>query len=302
MATDKANFLLVLAGPTASGKTSLALELARRHGGTIISADSRQLYREFDIGTAKPTIIERSTVPHRLIDCLEPTATFTLADYQQLAHRAIEEAHEKGSLPILVGGTGLYIRSIVGGLDLPNVPPDAAFREEIKQRGNLHEALAKVDEAAAARLHPNDHTRLIRALEVHHFTGKKISDLQKKKPCPYPFLFLGLDGEREALYARIDRRTEEMIELGLVQEVQKLIERHGIDLPMLRTLGYAEIVAHLRGESDLKEAIKLIQKNTRNYAKRQITWFRHEADIQMIDGALEEALRQAESLLVSGYD
>ncbi|HBN08927.1 MAG TPA: tRNA (adenosine(37)-N6)-dimethylallyltransferase MiaA [Cyanobacteria bacterium UBA8530] len=288
-------FLLVLGGATASGKTALAIELAKRHRGTIISADSRQIYREFDIGTAKATKKEQEVVPHRLIDFLEPSEKFTLAEYQRKAKQEIEETWASGRMPILTGGTGLYLRSVVGGLEIPEVPPDPAFREEIRKAENLHQRLLEVDPVAAGRIHENDQVRIVRALEVHHFTGKRISELQKKKECPYRFLYLAIEEEREVLYARIEKRTEKMIEMGLVEEVKGIVEKHGFELPLLRTLGYAEIVSFLKKEVSLGEAVSLIQKNTRNYAKRQLTWFRHEEEIIWVKGGSPE---RADELLI----
>ncbi|MGE5706814.1 MAG: tRNA (adenosine(37)-N6)-dimethylallyltransferase MiaA [Bacteroidota bacterium] len=293
----KKNPLLVLAGPTASGKTSLAIRLAQRFGGILLSADSRQVYRFFDIGTAKATRAEREAAEHRLIDIAEPTETLTAAQYQRLAHEEIKQAHASGAIPILVGGTGFYIRSVTGGLSIPEVPPDPAFRASLQGRADLHERLMEIDPVAAGRIHRNDSVRIVRALEVFHHTGKPISQLQKKVECPYSLLYLALDWEREALYERIDARAHQMIEQGFVEEVRFLAQKYGEDLPLLRTLGYAEILSCLRGESDLEGAIALIQKNTRNYAKRQLTWFRHEEGVQWIPPAFEEAERRVEAFL-----
>lgn len=293
----KKNPLLVLAGPTASGKTSLAIRLAQRFGGILLSADSRQVYRFFDIGTAKATRAEREAADHRLIDIVDPTETLTAAQYQRLAHEEIKQAHASGSLPILVGGTGFYIRSVTGGLAIPEVPPDPAFRAALQGRDDLHERLMEIDPVAAGRIHRNDSVRIVRALEVFHHTGKPISQLQKKVECPYSLLYLALDWEREALYERIDARAHQMIEQGFLEEVRFLAKKYGEDLPLLRTLGYAEILAFLRGESDLEGAIALIQKNTRNYAKRQLTWFRHEEGVQWIPPVFAEAERRVEAFL-----
>lgn len=293
--------LLVIAGPTAGGKSALALELASRHDGVLVSADSRQIYREFDIGTAKPTLEELSSVPHRLIDVADPTETVTLAQYQRMAMEAIAEVHAEGKLPILVGGTGLYIRSVVGGLVIPEVPPDQALRDRLKLLPNLHERLLAVDPEAAARIHPNDTVRLVRALEVYHLTGKTITELQRRQPCPYEALYLALEWEREELYERIDARVHVMVEMGLIKEVERLVGAYGHDLPLLRTLGYGETCGFLKGELSQEEAIALIQKNTRNYAKRQMTWFRHEPEVRWIPvgkhATMPELISRAEALM-----
>lgn len=294
---DQQKPLLVVAGPTASGKSALAIQLAQRFGGILLSADSRQVYRFFDIGTAKATPEERMLAPHRLIDIAEPTETLTAAQYQRLAHEEIARAHESGSIPILVGGTGFYIRSVTGGLSIPEVPPDPEFRSSLQGRDDLHERLMEVDPVAAGRIHRNDSVRIVRALEVFHHTGKPISQLQRKVECPYSLLYLALDWEREALYERIDARAHQMIEQGFVEEVRFLAQKYGDGLPLLRTLGYAEILAFLRGENDLPGAVASIQKNTRNYAKRQLTWFRHEEGVQWIPPSFEEAERRVAAFL-----
>ncbi len=270
--------LVVIAGPTASGKSALAMELAKRLDAVLISADSRQVYRGFDIGTAKPTLSEQAEVPHRLIDVVEPTETFTAAQFRELARAEIAQAHAQGRLPILVGGTGLYIRTVLGGYAIPEVPPDAALREKLERLEDPHARLAEVDPVTAARLHPNDRVRIIRALEVFELTGKPISELQTREESPYRSVFLALDWPRETLYERINQRTIQMFEMGLSDEVAALAKRYGPDLPLLKTLGYAETLRWQLGEISQEEAIALIQQNTRRYAKRQVTWFRREPD------------------------
>lgn len=275
--------LIVIAGPTASGKSALALELAKDLDGIILSADSRQVYQELDIGTAKPSREELATVPHRLIDIVPPTETFTVAQFRELAREEIAQAHAQGRMPILAGGTGLYIRAVLGGYAIPEVPPDAALRARLETLDDPHAALAAVDPVSAERLHPNDRVRVIRALEVFHLTGKPISELQTREESPYQVAFLVLGWPRETLYDRINRRTLQMFEMGLSDEVRALAKRYGPDLPLLSTLGYAETLKWHQGELSQEEAIALIQQNTRRYAKRQLTWFRREADAIWLD-------------------
>lgn len=294
--------LVVLAGPTASGKSALAIALAKRHDAILISADSRQIYRGFDIGTAKPTPVELAEAPHRLIDIVDPTETFTVAQFRDLARSEIAQAHAQGRLPILVGGTGLYIRAVLGAYAIPEVPPDPRLRAELERLEDPHTRLAEVDPVTAARLHPNDRVRIVRALEVFHLTGKPISELQTREESPYQVAFLVLDWPRETLYARINRRTLQMFEQGLDEEVAHLAKRYGPDLPLLKTLGYAETLRWQQGEISQAEAIALIQQNTRRYAKRQVTWFRREADAVWLEPQrypTPEALADAADALIA---
>jgi tRNA dimethylallyltransferase len=272
--------LLVIAGPTATGKTGLSLALAQRLSVSILSADSRLVYRELDIGTAKPTAEERSRAPHYLIDIRDPTETMTVAEYQQAAQALIHQLHlDRERLPCLVGGTGLYISSVVDGLQIPPVAPQPGLRSQLLQLGQTHcyGMLQQVDPVASGRIHPNDAVRTIRALEVFYVTGQPLSGQQGQHPPDYPVLYIGLDCEPEALANRIQRRTEQMIEQGLVAEVEHLCQQYGDDLPLLQTLGYAEILGYLAGDYSLTAAQQLIVKNTRQFAKRQRTWFRKRA-------------------------
>lgn len=268
--------LVVIVGPTGVGKSDVALALAEANRGAIISADSRQIYRDFDIGTAKPTAEELARVPHDMVGCVDPTYTYTVAEYQEAAREAIARRREQGYLPFLVGGTGLYVRAVLDGLTIPPVPPDPAFREGLAGEADLHARLAQVDPESAARLHPNDRVRLIRALEVFHHTGQPIGAFQNTTPCPYRLLFLAVGAPRAMLYERIDTRVLRMMEAGFAGEVKGLAETYGWELPLMRTLGYAEIGASVRGEMSEAEAIALMAQHTRNYAKRQLTWFRAE--------------------------
>ena len=282
--------LIVICGATATGKSGLALELAQRLDTIIISADSRQVYREFDIGTAKPSLAEQQLVPHYLIDICEPTETLTLAEYQQQAQNLITfpSLSKQGNtvLPLLlVGGTGLYIQSIVKGLKIPQVSPQPALRKQLQSLGQkqLYDFLCHVDCQAAAKIHPNDQVRTLRALEVFYVTGKPISEQQGEAPPTYPILQIGLDCDPEILKQRIEVRTKKMIEIGLLEEVSNLGEKYGWDLPLLNTLGYREIKQHLIDHISLKVAREMMILHTCQFAKRQRTWFRANSDIVWFD-------------------
>jgi tRNA dimethylallyltransferase len=286
------SILIVIGGPTATGKTGLAIALAQRLPSIILSADSRQVYREFDIGTAKPSMLERQQVPHYLIDICNPTETLTLADYQQQAQHWIQTCHQaelSQSLPLLVGGTGLYIKSVVRGLIIPRVPPQPELRSQLVEIGQpqCYAILQKTDPTAAQTIHPHDQTRTIRALEVFYTTGRPISEQQGENPPPYPILQIGLDctgqGEEDKLTQRIRKRTQQMMDLGFVAEVERLCAVYGTDLPLLNTLGYREIKQYLQGDLALEEAQRLIVRHTRQFAKRQRTWFRADPSIQWFD-------------------
>lgn len=291
--------LIVVVGPTGAGKSALALELARANRGAIISADSRQIYRGFDVGTAKPTAEEQRLVPHELLDVADPTYTYTAKEFQLDARAAIEKRRAEGYMPMLVGGTGLYIRAILDGLTIPPAPPDPAFRASLAGVEDLHARLAAVDPEGAARLHPNDKVRLVRALEVFHATGRPIGEFQETRPCPYRLIVFGVAAPRALLYERIDARVLQMLDQGFEAEVQGLAERHGWDLPLLKTLGYAEVGAYLRGEASRDEAIALMAQHTRNYAKRQLTWFRADPRVHWLvrQGPEADLLGRAEELL-----
>ena len=272
--------LLVIVGPTAVGKTALSLCLGQALDGEIISADSRQIYRHMDIGTAKPTSDERARVPHHLIDVVDPDQVLTLAQYKRLAAEAIQDVSSRGKLPILVGGTGLYVRAVTEGWTVPEVPPDGALRQRLREEAErlghqaLHASLARVDPVAADRIDPRNVRRVIRALEVHHQTGIPISRLQRKRPPGYALLKIGLTMPRPALYRRINARIDRMIEQGLEAEVRWLLSRgYDYDLPSMSALGYQEIGQYLRGQLSLEEAVALIKRNTRRLVRKQYNWF-----------------------------
>ena len=275
--------LIVICGATATGKSGLALSLARRLNTVILSADSRQVYREFDIGTAKPNVIEQKSVPHYLIDICEPTEIMTLADYQEQAQALIASLGVETLL--LVGGTGLYIRSIVQGMKIPRVAPQPELRSQLESLGQiqLYQILRQVDAIAAQKIHANDLVRTLRALEVYYTTGIPISEQQGENPPNYPILQICLDSDAEHLDVRIRNRTEQMIADGLVGEVEYLCQKYGADLSLLNTLGYQEIKQYLTGELALEEAKELIVLHTRQFAKRQRTWFRQSPNLEYVD-------------------
>lgn len=273
--------LLVILGATATGKTQLSIELARQFNGEIISADSRQVYRYMDIGTAKATPEQRADVPHHLIDIVEPDISLALAEYQEMAYAAINRLHQQNKLPILAGGTGQYITAVTEGWAIPQVAPDEALREQMQAVANaqgakaLHEQLAQVDPEAAQKIHPNNVRRVIRALEVHELTGRPITELQRKQPPPYRILTLGLQMAREALYARADARVDQMIADGFVEEVRDLLARgYHRDLPSMSGLGYLELSAHILDGLPLADAITRTKNSTHHFIRRQDLWFR----------------------------
>ncbi|GFZ90799.1 tRNA (adenosine(37)-N6)-dimethylallyltransferase MiaA [Okeania sp. KiyG1] len=279
-------FLITICGPTATGKSGLALDLAQRLGAAIISADSRQVYKYFNIGTAKVTTKERELVPHYLVDICEPTEILTLAEYQEQAQDLISQT-DVASPSLLVGGTGLYIKAVVKGLKIPRVGPNEKLRSQLADLGQkqCYEMLQQVDGIAADKIHPNDAVRTLRALEVFYVSGKPISQQQGENPPDYPILQVGLDCDVEVLGDRIRHRTNKMVEVGLVEEVKFLCEKYGAELPLLDTLGYAEMKQYLAGDISLTEAIDATVLHTRQFAKRQRTWFRAYPEIEWFDAA-----------------
>lgn len=278
--------LITICGPTATGKSELALGLGQRLGSAIISADSRQVYRYFNIGTAKPTIKERELVPHYLVDICEPTEILTLAEYQEQAQDLITRT-DVASPSLLVGGTGLYIKAVVKGLKIPRVGPNEKLRSQLADLGQkqCYEMLQQVDEIAVQKIHSNDAVRTLRALEVFYVSGKPISQQQGENPPNYPILQIGLDCDVEVLGDRIRYRTNKMVEVGLVEEVKFLCEKYGAELSLLDTLGYAEMKQYLAGDISLTEAIDATVLHTRQFAKRQRTWFRGYPEIKWFDAA-----------------
>lgn len=296
--------LIVVAGPTASGKTSLAIELAKRIDGEIVSADSMQIYKYMDIGSAKPTAKERSEVPHHLIDFLEPDAQWSVADYTEMAHKTIAEIASRGKTPVLAGGTGLYINSVVNDVSFGEVDTDYKIREELQKIADaeggekLIEMLHEFDPVSAERLHPNNVRRIIRAIEFYRTTGIPISkhqEMTKQTETRYdPVMFL-IDWDREALYERINKRVDMMIEEGLLDEVKRLMDMgYTKDLNSMQGIGYKELIDYFNGECSLEEAVDLIKQSSRRYAKRQLTWFKRDERIYRLDAkgdVLQEAMK-----------
>jgi tRNA dimethylallyltransferase len=279
--------LIAVLGPTAVGKTGIAIKVAQAIGGEIINADSRQVYRYMDIGTAKPTPEERAQVTHHLIDVVDPDESLTVAEFQESAYDIIDSLHAAGRVPMLVGGTGQYISAVTEGWSIPRIPPNPSLRAELEafadERGvvALHERLAQADPEAASKIHPNNVRRVIRALEVCIEAGSQISVLQQKRSPPYIILELGLDMQRQSLYERADQRVDEMMECGFLDEVRHLLDL-GYDrtLPSMSGLGYAQLAAHLQDGLPLDSAVTATKFATHDFIRRQYTWFRgHDNDI-----------------------
>lgn len=286
--------LIILAGPTAVGKTSLSIRLAKETGGEIISADSMQVYRHMDIGSAKITKEEMEGVPHYLVDVLEPEEEFNVVRFQQMAKEAAERIWKKGKIPLVVGGTGFYIQALLYDIDFTENDGDESYRRQLERKASdeegaseLYEILKTVDPKAAQEIHPRNIKRIIRALEFYHQTGKKISEhneTQRQRESPYNYAYFVLTDERSRLYERIDRRVDLMMEQGLLDEVRYLKER-GVrkDSTAMQGLGYKELYAYLEGEYPLDEAVRIIKRDTRHFAKRQLTWFKRERDVIWAD-------------------
>ncbi len=269
--------LFVIVGPTAVGKTALAIELAQRFDGEIVSADSRQIYRGMDIGTAKPTPDEQARVLHHLIDIVNPDDPYTLAQFQADAYAAIEDILARGKQPFLVGGTGLYVRAIVQGLRIPRVPPNEELRAQLATQDSLtlHERLRELDPGAAARIDPRNVRRTIRALEVCLTTGARFSELGRAAPPPYHISQIGLTMNRPDLYARVEARVDRMMTDGLAAEVERLVAQgYRWELPSMSGLGYRQIGEYLRGKVTLDAAVANIKQGTRDFVRRQYAWFR----------------------------
>lgn len=277
--------LIAICGATATGKSAIAMALADRLETEIISADSRQVYREFDIGTAKPAKSDQQAIAHHLIDICDPIETLTVADYQTRAQAAIAHLQTQGRVPILVGGTGLYVRAIVKGLKIPQVPPHPDLRSQLTSLGQPcgFAMLQQVDPISASNIHPNDTVRTLRALEVFYVTGIPISAQQGEVPPHYPILQIGLDAKDDLLIQRIKHRTEQMIATGWIEEVQWLQAKYGKDFPLLQTLGYKEMQQYLAGQFSQSEAMAQTVLHTRQFAKRQRTWFRADPQIEWFE-------------------
>ncbi len=291
--------LLVIVGPTAVGKTEFSIRLAERLHGEIVSADSRLFYRGMNIGTAKPSQADRVRVPHHLIDVVDPAETLSLAVFQQMAYQVIADIHARGKLPLLVGGTGQYVRAIIEGWNPPKQPPDLRLRDLLEKWAKsigpfeLHRRLALIDPEAANRIDPRNLRRTVRALEVILRTGKRFAEQRRQTTSPYSVLMVGLRRPRAELYHRIDERIDQMIAKGLIEEVQSLLDRgYSPDLPAFSAIGYRQIIQYLQGKCSLEEAVADIKRSTRQFVRRQSNWFKdtdpsiHWFDMQ--DGTLEQ--------------
>lgn len=303
--------VIAIVGPTASGKTALSVSLAERINGEIISCDSMQIYKEMDIGTAKPTADEMRGIKHHLIDFVEPTVDFSCADYSELAKSAVCDVVNKGKTPVFCGGTGLYVDHVLGNTSFSEAGRDEEYRKHLLDIAEAHGVeflftmLEKIDPESSEKTHPNNVKRVIRALEIYHVTGKTKSFWDKesqKMPSPYDSRIVCLDfKDREVLYDRINRRVEVMVAEGLIGEVESLLNRYGEGLSATsrQAIGYKELIEYFEGRCSLDEAIELIKKNSRNYAKRQLTWFRKHATRIYVDDCLsfDEIVNNAEKLI-----
>ena len=285
--------LIIITGPTASGKTALSIELAKRISGEIISADSMQVYRHMDIGSAKVTREEMDGVPHYLIDVLDPPEEFNVVRFQEMAKQAMEEIYSHGNIPIIAGGTGFYIQALLYDIDFTETDEDSELRKELEKKARtdgpaaLHALLEEIDPESAEAIHENNVKRVIRAIEFYRQTGMKISEHNRKereKTSPYQFLYYVLDLPRPLLYSRIDERVDRMMEHGLVEEV-KALQAMGCtrDMVSMQGLGYKEILDYLNGQLTLDEAVYILKRDTRHFAKRQLTWFRRERNVRWLE-------------------
>lgn len=287
--------LVILTGPTAAGKTELSIQLAKRINGEIISADSMQVYRGMDIGTAKVTKEEMEGVPHHLIDILNPEEEFNVMLFQERANACIQDIYSRGKVPVLAGGTGFYIQAVLYAIHFAKEEPDRNYRKELEKTAReqgaavLHGMLREVDKESALAIHPNNVKRVIRALEYYHGTGEKISchnETEHGRSSPYAFGYYVLTMDRKVLYERIDNRVDKMMDAGLADEVRALYEKGcSPKLVSMQGLGYKELYRHLAGELSLEEAVYMIKRDTRHFAKRQLTWFRREKSVTWLDGS-----------------
>ncbi|QOS99819.1 tRNA (adenosine(37)-N6)-dimethylallyltransferase MiaA [Brevibacterium sp. JNUCC-42] len=302
--------LLVIVGPTAVGKTALSLQLAQQFNGEIISGDSMQVYRGMDIGTAKASDEERAIVPHHLIDIMNPDEEYSVAIFQQQAQRLITQINQRNHLPIIVGGTGLYIQSVTHAYQFSEADQDAEMRDRLQKYADvegveaLHRRLREHDPITADRLHPNDVRRVIRAIEIYELTGKRMSDFQNQAAySPYNLKIIGLTMDRAKLYERVNQRVDVMIEVGLVEEVRILLDQgYSADLVAMQGLGYKELIPYLYGEITLDKAISDIKQRTRHFAKRQLTWFRRMPQLEWYDMTNPDSYEQVVETITSALE
>lgn len=298
--------VIVIVGPTASGKTSLSIELAKQINGEIVSCDSMQIYKDMDIGSAKPTKEEMQGIKHYMIDEVLPTERFSVARYKKEAENAIEKILKKGKIPIVVGGTGLYANSLIYGIEYDDIKLDEKYREELMEIAktpegleNLYQKAKKIDEKAIEKISPNDKKRIIRILEIYRATGRNKTEQEmesRKKEVKYDYKVFAINIERHILYERINKRVDIMIAQGLMEEVKKIIKKYPEFPTAMQAIGYKEIVEYLDNKITIEDAIEKIKQETRRYAKRQITWFKRIENIKWLDG-LEETQNNIKIIL-----
>ena len=301
--------VIVICGPTASGKTKLSIEIAKKINGEIVSADSMQIYKEMDIGTAKPTIEEMQGIKHYLLDFVSPDKRYSVADYKKDAINTIDEIIEKNKVPIVVGGTGLYINSLIYGIEYPEIEIDIKYRNELERTADepdglrkLYEMAKKIDEEAIKNISPNDKKRICRILEIYHSTGKTKTqqEIESRKNGPkYDYIVYGLNMDRDKLYDRINKRVDIMIQDGLIEEVKNVASKYKEFPTAMQGLGYKEVLEYLNGDTTKEEMIEKIKMETRRYAKRQLTWFRRYETIKWID-ALGD-IQNNINIILEGY-
>lgn len=288
--------VIVICGPTASGKTSLSIELAKKINGEIVSSDSMQIYKYMDIGTAKPTVEEMQGIKHYLIGFVEPNKRYSVAEYKIDAEKAIEEILEKGKIPIIVGGTGLYVDSLIYGIEYQDIELDEEYRKKLEKIAdeeglqNLYEKAKQIDSKAMEKISPNDKKRIIRVLEIYKATGKTKTEQEiesRKNEVKYDYHVFAINMDREKLYERINKRVDIMIEQGLIEEVQKLLQKYEEFPTAMQGLGYKEVVEYIEGKTTKEEMIEKIKMETRRYAKRQLTWFRRNKEIIWLDAIVD---------------
>jgi tRNA dimethylallyltransferase len=292
--------IIVIVGPTASGKTKVSIDLAKKINGEIISADSMQIYKDMTIGTAKPTIAEMQGIKHYMIDIISPSESFNIAKYKELAENAIKEILSEGKIPIIIGGTGLYINTLINGVEFADIESDVEYRNNLikyaEENGAyaLHSKLEEIDKEAADRIDINNIRRVARALEIYHVTGKTKTELDKEsiKELKYDYRVYGIQISRDELYNRINLRVEKMLEQGLVDEVRNLVQKYNVSNTAMQGLGYKEVVKYLNNEISYEDMVELLKMETRRYAKRQLTWFRRDKRINWVssDNAVEKII------------
>ena len=301
--------VIVICGPTASGKTNLSIELAKKINGEIVSCDSMQIYKDMDIGTAKPSMEERQGIKHYLMDFVSPEDRYSVADYKKAAKEAIKEILEKGKVPIVVGGTGLYIDSLIYEIEYPNIEFDENYRKQLEKRveeeglEKLYQEAKKIDSLAIEKISENDEKRILRILEIYHATGKTKTEQEiesRKNPPEYDYQVYALNWDREVLYERINKRVDIMLEQGLIKEVENILEKYEKFPTAMQGLGYKEVVEFLEGKISKEEMIEKIKMETRRYAKRQMTWFRKNKQTIWLDG--QAKIEDNMNIIVSRFE